>query len=112
MKLSELKIEDGHFERISSSRDRIEAIFIDWQERTWLLRFPHALAFESISVEGEDIGELLVDSDDEWLSKIINTTEEDNTALNSFRFFSAWSGTCLLRVASEKCIVEEYTSDV
>lgn len=90
--MKDLVINDGEIERIASSAGLLEVVFKDWKENSWLLSIDELIAFESIGAEGETLGELVIEEDNEYKNKILNLLPEEASLKTSvFVFKSAWN---------------------
>lgn len=96
--MTELSFSDGTISGITSRPGLVIVEFLDWQEKSWSLVFFNAIAYKSISCEGEEISELNV-SDETELSKEAMLIE-GGTGRN-FCFISAWSNSVVLTVVAE-----------
>ena len=96
--MKDLVINDGEIERIASSAGLLEVVFKDWKENRWLLSIDELIAFESIGAEGESLGELVIEEQNEYKSKILKLLpEEADLKTSVFVFKSAWSGLPVLQ---------------
>ena len=105
MDITKLHIADGQIEGLTSTRQSLRIEFRDWQEGIWLLDFPDATAFESISAEGEDLAEVRIEESNDWLLGVKNTVQDELPDARCYSFMSAWSGTAVLRVVAKECRV-------
>lgn len=106
MKLGELNIADGSIQGIRSSSGSLVVHFRDWQEKEWLVTFRDVLAFQSLGAENEDIAEVKIVDEDDFLELVKGTeAEADLQNMQCTLFKSAWNEIPLLKVIASSCDV-------
>ena len=96
--MQSLIFSDGTISTITSRLGVVVVDFVDWQEKNWSLIFNNAIAYKSISAEGEEISALRQLSDTEFSREVKSAGE--GTA-SSYCFVSAWSEQVVLTIVAE-----------
>lgn len=105
MELKNLRIDDGQIQKITSTIDCVYVIFQDWQGTLWNLKFDNVIAIENFSIEGEDVGNWSIQSDNEFITLARNISQEPDLPVFCYSFFSAWTEKIRLRIVASNCEV-------
>nr|WP_288453782.1 hypothetical protein [uncultured Pseudomonas sp.] len=96
--MSDLVVSDGEIERITSVAGSLEIVFKDWKEDRWLILIDELIAFESLGAEGETLGEIVVEDESEFKSRVFKMLPDESVVKSKvFIFKSAWSGLSVLQ---------------
>ncbi|WP_223527523.1 hypothetical protein [Pseudomonas sp. BF-B-26] len=93
-----LAFSDGTILGVMGRQGEVVVEFVDWQERCWSVLFRGAIAYKSISSEGEEISDLLELSETDF-SKEVELVDGDKGT--SYCFVSAWSDDVVLTIVAE-----------
>ncbi len=107
--MSDLVVSDGEIERIVSVAGSLEIVFKDWKEDRWLILIDELVAFESVGAEGKILGEVVIEEENEFKSRVFKM-RPDKSAVRAriFVFKSAWSGRSVLQAVGASlgaCII-------
>lgn len=93
-----LVFSDGTILGVIGRQGEVVVEFADWQERRWSILFRGAIAYKSISSEGEEIADLLelIETD---FSREVESLDGDKGG--SYCFVSAWSNDVVLTIIAE-----------
>ena len=105
MKIADLNVSDGSVESLISTVGRLVVKLIDWQECVWEIHFSDVIAFENLSVEGEDLSEIQVGNSDEFFDRVLERIDESLDKYNCVSFHSAWNHVPLLKVIARSWVV-------
>lgn len=90
---------DGTISSVTAHLGEVVVEYLDWQERQWVIVFSDAIAYKSVSSEGEEISALL-ELDETDFSEEVKSI--DGSKGVSFCFVSAWSDSVVLTVVAAK----------
>lgn len=93
-----LVFSDGTISGVMGRPGEVVVEFVDWQERRWSILFRGAIAYKSISSEGEEISDLLELKETDF-SKEVDMVDGDKGI--SYCFISAWSDDVVLTIIAE-----------
>ena len=110
MEITDLNISDGSVESLISTVGQLIVKLNDWQENVWEIHFSDVVAFENISVEGEDLSEIIISNSDEFLERILERVDESLDTYSCVSFHSAWNDVPLLKVISNSWVVKSIKS--
>lgn len=96
--MNDLVVSDGEIKQITSTAGVLNIVIGDWKGTRWLLSINDLIAFESISAEGETLGEFIIQEQSEYKDKILKfLPDETNLTTRVYIFTSAWSGLPVLQ---------------
>ena len=109
MKIERLDVADGRIEEIRSNVKDVTVILLDWKERWLRLTFNNIYALENFNIEGEDLFELRVESENQFIDLVLKMTEdveESDLPLFCYSFFTRYIETATMRIVASDCQVE------
>ena len=106
MDITDLSIADGEIKSLSSTAGRLVVELSDWQEKVWKITFCNVVAFESFSVEGEDLLEVRIHDSDEFLDRVCDREKDVLVSYRCISFYSGWDDTVLLKVIADSWDVQ------
>jgi hypothetical protein len=111
MELDQLPVSDGHVQKIIPTPYHLKVIFIDWQEKQWVIEFEELLAFESFCIENKELDSIQIVSGEHYIDRVRKVFEEPDLDATCYAFFPAWTEEPLLRVLAERCQVYLYQGE-
>ena len=107
MKIENLDVADGKIKKITSDVKDLSIVLLDWKEKIWHLKFDNILAIENFNIEEEDLVDLTIESDSNFILLAMNMTEEDdNLIFFCYSFFTRHANKPRLRVVATGCEIE------
>ncbi len=108
MTTDDLEVSDGHIYEIFSSERKFYVMFQDWQKKKWTIEFVNVIGYEAYSAEGEELDSIEIESNNSFIDKSIEITEEEGPFWKCYSFISAWTEKTILRIVAKNCYVNQF----